>query len=57
MIRSILTPIARRLGSIAGGMLVGIGATQDESTVIVNGLIALVLVAGDVVLSKWDFLR
>lgn len=57
MIRSILSPIARRLGSLAGGALVGLGATQDETTVIVNGLIAGILLAGDVLLSKWDFLR
>jgi hypothetical protein len=57
MIRSILTPIARRIGSMTGGALVALGASQDESTLIVNGMTAAILVAGDLLLSKWNFLR
>lgn len=57
MIRSILSPIARRIGTMIGGLLLGLGATQDETTLIVNGAIAAILLAGDVLLSRLDFLR
>jgi len=52
VIKQLILPLTRRLGSLAGGALLALGATQDQTTLIVNGLIALCLVLADVGVSQ-----
>jgi len=52
MLKTLVLPLSRRLGSVAGGALLALGATQDQTTLIVNGLIALCLVLADVGVSQ-----
>lgn len=48
---AILSPMLRRGGTIFGGYLLGLGVTQDQTTQIITGLTAVLLVVMDLVFS------
>jgi hypothetical protein len=51
-------PLARRLGTYVAGVLSAHGVgTGDQQTAIVNGVIALALVAADVAMSNMNWFR
>lgn len=51
MIKSLLGSASRRLGTMVGGVLLGAGASQETTTLVVNGVIAGALFLADLGLS------
>lgn len=54
MVKQIMQPILRRLGTVLTGFLIGTGVPQETTAQIVMGLTALVLVGVDLALSAYD---
>jgi hypothetical protein len=55
--KAILSPIARRIGTLSGGLLLGVGMTESDASLAVAGITAVALFAMDLALSRFNFLR
>lgn len=52
LVRTVFEPLAHRVGSLIGGALVALGATQEQSAQVIAALLAIASVGFDLLL-KW----
>lgn len=52
MLKMIMGPALRRVGTFVSGWLLSVGVSADQTTLIVNGILAAGFVAVDIVLSN-----
>lgn len=55
--KTLISPIFRRIGSVLGGALLAAGMTQTDANLVVNASVALALFGMDIALSKLNFMR
>lgn len=54
ILKEVLKPIVRRLGSIMAGSLLTFGFAEDQAIQVAEALVTIGLIACDLILSYWE---
>lgn len=54
VLRNIIEPVSRRLGTAVSGALIGYGVAADEANLIGSALVVVVGIGSDLLLSYFD---